>query len=72
MQVKSDDGKVMGTAVGCACGDGVIDWARVVAILRKGGFSGVLSVECGTAEQARRSLEHLTSVLAVEETVVRA
>ncbi|UCF39320.1 MAG: sugar phosphate isomerase/epimerase [Acidobacteriota bacterium] len=56
-------GKVTGTPVGCACGDGVIDWARVVSILGSAGWEGVLSVECGTPEQARRSLKHLNEVL---------
>jgi len=56
-------GKVTGTPVGCACGDGVIDWKRVAAILRAAKFEGVLSVECGTEQQAARSLEHLNSVL---------
>ena len=56
-------GKVTGTPVGCACGDGVIDWKRVVAILRAAKFEGVLSVECGTEQQAKRSLAHLDSVL---------
>jgi inosose dehydratase len=49
--------------VGCACGDGVIDWGRVTGILREAGFSGVLSVECGTPLQAERSLAHLKEVL---------
>jgi sugar phosphate isomerase/epimerase len=61
---EAEKGKVTGTPVGCACGDGVIDWARVVSILRKGGFNGVLSVECGTPLQAERSLAHLNAVLA--------
>ncbi len=56
-------GKVTGTPVGCACGDGVINWERVVEILRNVGFSGVLSVECGTEAQAERSLAHLTAVV---------
>ena len=63
-QAETDRGKVTGTAVGCACGDGVIDWRRVVRQLNKAGFSGVLSVECGTEEQAKRSLSHLNLVLA--------
>jgi sugar phosphate isomerase/epimerase len=63
-QADKDRGKVTGTAVGCACGDGVIDWRRVVRQLNKAGFSGVLSVECGTEEQAKRSLSHLNLVLA--------
>jgi sugar phosphate isomerase/epimerase len=63
-QAEKERGKVTGTAVGCACGDGVIDWRRIVGQLKKGGFSGVLSVECGTEEQAARSLVHLNKVLA--------
>jgi sugar phosphate isomerase/epimerase len=55
----AERGRVTGTPVGCACGDGVVDWARVIAILREAGFSGVMSVECGTEAQAARSLAHL-------------
>lgn len=62
-QAEAEKGKVTGTPVGCACGDGVIDWKRVVAILRDAGYAGVLSVECGTPEQAARSLAHLKAVL---------
>ncbi|MGE5568607.1 MAG: sugar phosphate isomerase/epimerase family protein [Rhodospirillales bacterium] len=62
----AERGKVTGTPVGCACGDGVIDWARVIAILREVNWSGVLSVECGTPEQAARSLAHLNSLLGKE------
>ncbi|MBI5084348.1 MAG: sugar phosphate isomerase/epimerase [Acidobacteria bacterium] len=61
---EAEKGKVTGTPVGCACGDGVIDWRRVVSILRSAGFEGVLSVECGTPAQAERSLQHLNEVLA--------
>jgi sugar phosphate isomerase/epimerase len=68
----AERGKVTGTPVGCACGDGVIDWPRVVEILRRAGFTGVLSVECGTVEQARRSLAHLNGVLAREANYARA
>lgn len=62
-QADAEKGKVTGTPVGCACGDGVIDWERVVSILRKGHYDGVLSVECGTSDQAARSLTHLKSVM---------
>lgn len=55
-------GKVTGTPVGCACGDGVIDWKKVLGILEEGGYNGVLSVECGTPGQAERSLAHLRSL----------
>ena len=61
-QSDAERGKVMGTAVGCACGDGVIDWAAVMAILRTIPQDVVLSVECGTLDQAARSVEHLRKV----------
>lgn len=48
--------------LGCACGDGVLDWARIVEICRTAPRDLVLSVECGSVEQAERSLRHLTSV----------
>ena len=60
---ESDRGKVTGTPVGCGCGDGVIDWKRVIRILEEGHWNGVLSCECGTAEQASRSLHHLEGIL---------
>lgn len=63
-QAEAERGKVTGTAVGCACGDGVIDWQRIVRRLKQAGFSGVLSVECGTEAEAVRSLNHLNKVLA--------
>lgn len=62
-QSEAERGKVTGTAVGCACGDGVIDWRKVVGICRKAPRDIVLSVECGTVEQAERSIEHLKEVL---------
>jgi sugar phosphate isomerase/epimerase len=60
-QAEAERGKVTGTPVGCACGDGVIDWTKVVEILTGANWSGVLSVECATPDQARRSLIHLTA-----------
>jgi len=63
-QSKSERGKVTGTAVGCACGDGVIDWAKVIEIVKKKTPRDIVfSVECGTPEQAKRSLKHLNSLL---------
>jgi len=48
-QSGAERGKVTGTPVGCACGDGVIDWKRVIDIVRRGSPRDiVLSVECGT------------------------
>jgi sugar phosphate isomerase/epimerase len=62
-QAESEGGKVTGTPVGCACGEGVIDWARTIAILREGNWQGVLSCECGTPKQAADSLAHLNGIL---------
>jgi len=58
-QAGAERGKVTGTPVGCACGDGVIDWARVVKICKKAKRDIVFSVECGTVDQAARSIVHL-------------
>jgi len=64
-QSDSERGKVTGTAVGCACGDGVIDWKRVIDIVReKAPRDIVFSVECGTVDQAERSIAHLRRLLA--------
>ncbi len=59
----AERGEVAGTPVGCACGDGVIDWARVIEICRAVPQDIVFSVECGTIDQAQRSLKHLNSLL---------
>ena len=66
-QAETEKGKVTGTPVGCACGEGAIDWRRVVSILHEGGYDGVLSVECGTSAQAAASLAHLNGVLRQQE-----
>lgn len=58
-QSDAERGKVTGTPVGCACGDGVVDWAAVVASCKRAPRDIVLSVECGTVEQAAMSIEHL-------------
>jgi sugar phosphate isomerase/epimerase len=60
-QAENEQGKVTGTPVGCACGEGVIDWQRVISILQEARWRGVLSVECGTPAQAATSLEHLSA-----------
>ncbi|HEY5915587.1 MAG TPA: sugar phosphate isomerase/epimerase [Verrucomicrobiae bacterium] len=63
-QSGAERGKVTGTPVGCACGDGVIDWARVIDIVRKGCPRDIVfSVECGTVEQGARSVQHLKKLL---------
>jgi sugar phosphate isomerase/epimerase len=63
VQSDSERGKVTGTPVGCACGEGVIDWSRVIRICRQAPRDIVLSVECGTVEQADRSIKYLRSLL---------
>lgn len=62
-QAEAEKGKVTGTPVGCACGEGLIDWKQVVSILREGNYNGTLSVECGTSVQAAHSLAHLKGIV---------
>jgi len=62
-QSEAERGKVTGTPVGCACGDGVVDWKRVIDIVKSSGREIVFSVECGTIDQAIRSFEHLSPLL---------
>ncbi len=57
----AERGKVTGTPVGCACGEGVLDWDRIVKTVQdRCPRDIVFSVECGTPEQAEKSLEHLS------------
>lgn len=58
-QGSAERGKVTGTPVGCACGEGVVDWKTVIEILKPLDRKIFLSVECGTVDQAARSLEFL-------------
>lgn len=61
---EAERGKVTGTPVGCACGDGVIDWARVIEIVRKKTPRDIVfSVECGAPDLAQRSLKHLKGLV---------
>ena len=60
---EAERGKVTGTPVGCACGEGVVDWERVLHILDPLDRDLFLSVECGTIDQAERSLAFLTKVI---------
>lgn len=62
-QSEAERGKVTGTPVGCACGDGVVDWKRVIDIVKSSGREIVFSVECGTIDQAVRSFAHLSPLL---------
>ena len=53
-----------GTPVGCACRDGLIDWKKVIQIVRKDcPRDTMLSVERGTVEQAEPSVKHLRPLL---------
>lgn len=62
-QSDAERGKVMGTAVGCACGDGVVDYPALFEICRKLPQDIVFSVECETLEQAERSIQYFKSIL---------
>jgi len=59
----NERGKVTGTPVGCACGEGVVDWERVVRILAPLDREIFFSVECGKIDEAERSLGFLRKVL---------
>lgn len=62
-QSKDERGKVTGTPAGCACGEGVIDWKKVIETCKDAPRDIVLSVECGTVEQAERSISHLKDLV---------
>ena len=62
-QSEDERGKVTGTPAGCACGDGVIDWKKVVDVCKGAPRDIVLSIECGTVEQAERSISHLKKLV---------
>jgi len=59
----AERGKVTGTPVGCACGEGMVDWERVLSILDPLDRDIFFSVECGTIDQAERSLRFLRRVM---------
>jgi len=56
---QAERGKVTGTPVGCACGEGVVDWERVVRLLEPLDREIFFSVECGKIDEAGRSLAFL-------------
>jgi len=62
-QSEDKRGKVTGTPSGCACGQGVIDWKKVIEVCKTAPRDIVLSVECGTVEQAERSINYLKKLL---------
>jgi sugar phosphate isomerase/epimerase len=55
-------GKVRGM-LGCACGDGVIDWERIVNTLSTADHDVVLSVECASLAAAQKSYTHLRKLI---------
>jgi len=55
-------GKVRGM-LGCACGDGVIDWERIVTTLAKADHDVVLSVECRSLDAAQKSYTYLRRLI---------
>lgn len=62
-QSSKERGSVTGTPVGCACGEGLVDWERIIHLLDKLDREVTLSVECGTIEQADSSLRYLNGIL---------
>jgi len=62
-QSDAEKGKTTGTPVGCACGDGVVDWKRVIQIVRACPVDIVFSVEVGNVPDAIRSFEHLSMLI---------
>lgn len=62
-QSEAEQGKVTGTPTGCACGDGVVDWKRMIDIAKKCPNDIVFSVECGNVPDAIRSFEHLSKLI---------
>ncbi len=61
-QSEAERGKVMGTAVGCACGEGLVDYEAIFKICRDLPQDIVFSVECGTLDQAERSVAYLKRI----------
>ena len=62
-QGENERGKVTGTPVGCACGHGVVNWEKVLDILDPLNRDLILSVECGTIDQAKQSLKYFSELL---------
>ena len=63
-QSSQERGKVTGTPVGCACGEGEVDWKRMAKIMEPIDREIFLSVECGKIDEAERSLAFLRKELA--------
>ena len=61
---ESERGKVTGTPVGCACGEGMVDWEKIKEILKPIDREIFLSVECGKIDEAERSYDYLMKTFA--------
>jgi sugar phosphate isomerase/epimerase len=59
----SQRGKVTGTRVGVAAGDGEVDLPGVIEVLNNVGYNAVLSAECDAFDQAKRSLDYLKGLV---------
>jgi sugar phosphate isomerase/epimerase len=73
-QGESERGKVTGTPVGCACGEGLVNWDKVFEILEPIDREIFLSVECGKIDEAERSIaffEKTLGKLLIKENVVQ-
>jgi sugar phosphate isomerase/epimerase len=55
-------GKVRGM-LGCACGEGVINWKPIVDTLTHADHDVVLSVECGSLDAAKKSYTYLSALI---------
>lgn len=62
-QSETERGTVTGTPVGCACGEGMVEWDKVFDILEPIDREIFLSVECGKIDEAERSLKFLEKTL---------
>jgi len=62
-QSEQERGVVTGTPVGCACGEGVVNWDKVFEILEPIDREIFLSVECGRPDEAERSIGFLEKAL---------
>lgn len=62
-QSEIERGAVTGTPVGCACGEGMVNWDKVIEIMEPVDREIYLSVECGKIDEAERSLVFLQKTL---------
>ena len=64
-RVDKEMNRTMADPLHLGCGEGVLDWERIIAIVKaKCPRDIVFSVECGSPAQAAKSLEHLNRLVA--------